>query len=52
MRKYWGGGGTPPTMLELQPEFVTSGFQRPDLLIFYPIVNKLYIIELIFCHLK
>jgi len=33
MRKNWGigGGVTSPTILEFQPEFVTSGFQRPDL---------------------
>jgi len=31
MRKYWGYGEvTSPTILESQPEFVTSGFQRPD----------------------
>jgi len=34
MRTYWeyGGGVTSPTILEFQPEFVTSGFQRPDLI--------------------
>jgi len=26
-----GGEVTSPTILEFQPEFVTSGFQRPDL---------------------
>jgi len=33
MRKNWGyvGGLTSPTILKFQPEFVTSGFQRPDL---------------------
>jgi len=35
MRKYWeygvNGGLTSPTILEFQPEFFTSGFQRPDL---------------------
>jgi len=27
-----GGGLTSPTTLESQPKFVTSGFQRPDLI--------------------
>jgi len=31
MRKYWGRGVTSPTILESQPVFITSGFQRPDL---------------------
>jgi len=31
------GGVTSPTILKFQPGFVTSGFQRPDLI--YLIVN-------------
>jgi len=29
--KILDGGMTPPTIFKFQPEFVTSGFQRPDL---------------------
>jgi len=32
----WGGGVTSPTILEFPPDFVTSGFQRPDLTYILP----------------
>jgi len=39
------GGLTLPTILEFQPEFVTSGFQRLDLTYILPnIVNLYYLI--------
>jgi len=49
------GGVTSPTILEFQLEFVTSGFQRPDLT--YILTNKLLLtnfilLNLFFCHLK
>jgi len=47
------GGVTSPTILEFQPEFVTSGFQRLDLTYIYPIMlTNFILLKLFFCHLK
>jgi len=43
---------TSPTFLEFQPEFVTSGFQRPDLTYILQLLTNFTLLNLFFCHLK
>jgi len=45
---------TSPTILEFQPEFVTSGFQRPDLtyILFNKLLTNFILLNIFVCHLK
>jgi len=45
---------TSPTIIEFQPEFVTSGFQKPDLtyILSMQLFTNFILLNLFFCHLK